>query len=232
MVKGARICISLVPVLLLLAPLPGCGDDDEREVEQKPVDGTFVGKVSGTDALVAVVASPAASGKDKREAQIYVSDGNGLSESFAGSVERNSFTARSGDEGAETSGELAGESVKGTVELPDGKSARYEARRATGASGLYELTVSRKGTLGGASAAGVGVTSKSKLEVPGKGMLKLADGKRRKFEVTAASGGEPGPLRSGQVRLIVLPDGRMSGAGARGPGAGDGETEFFVKSLK
>jgi hypothetical protein len=228
MFKPTRVGVAVVAVLLL-APLAACGgDDDEREAEQRPVDGSFVGKLSGTDALVAVVAAPAEKGKDERTATIYVSDGSELSESFTGSITRNSLTATS--EEVEAKGELAGDSAKGTVKLPDGKSAKYEARRATGAAGLYQLTVSKKGTLSGASAAGVGLTSKSRLAVPGNGSLKFADGKRRKFKVTTAPGGEPGRIRDGEIRLIVLPDGQMSGAGARQAGAG--EPEFYVKSSK
>ena len=229
MLKPTRVWIPFALVLLLLASLPGCGggDDDERDDEQAqtPVDGTFVGKLSGTDALVAVVAAPAAKGEDKRDATIYVSDGRSVSESFRGSVADNSFTAAAQDDDAEAKGELAGDSVKGTIELPDGKSGSYEAARATGASGVYVLTVSAKGRLSGASAAGVGLTSKSRLRVPGTGTLKFADGERRRFKVTAASGGERGPVRDGQVRLIVLPDGQMSGAGAQ---EADAAAEFFI----
>ena len=218
MVKLAWVFVA---ALLLLAPLSGCGGDDEREDDQaqQPVDGTFVGKVAGTDALVAVVAAPAAEGQDKRDATVYVSDGSRVSESFQGSIAENSFTAASQDD-AEAKGELAGDSVKGSVELPDGESADYEAGRATGASGLYELTVSDKGTLSGASAAGVGLTSKSKLRAPGTGSLKFADGKRRRFKITPASEDSPRRIRDGDVRIVVLPDGQMSGAGA----------DFFIKS--
>jgi hypothetical protein len=45
--------------------------------------------------------------------------------------------------------------------------------------------------------------------------------------VAAAPDGEAGRVRSGEVRLIVLPDGELRGAGARQAGAT--EPEFFVK---
>lgn len=51
-------------VLLLLAALAGCGGDED---EAKPITGTFVGKVSDTDAFVAVVAAPAREGMDRGE---------------------------------------------------------------------------------------------------------------------------------------------------------------------
>jgi hypothetical protein len=224
-----RICVGLAVMFVVAAPATGCGGDDNDgdAPAEKAVDGMFVGKVAGTDALVAVVAAP---GKDKREAQVYVSDGTTLSEWFPGSVQGNSFTATSEDDDAEAHGKLSKDSVAGTLKLPDGKTVRYEARRATAASGLYELTVSGKGRLSGASAAGVGLTSKSKLRAPGSGSLKFADGNRREFKVTTVSDDERGPLRAGQVRMIVLPDGQMSGAGVRGSTAGDGEADFYIRS--
>jgi hypothetical protein len=231
MVKPTQLLVGGVALLLLLAPLAGCGDgDDEREDQnpaEKPVDGTFVGKLTGTDALVAVVASPGE--KDPREARIYISDGTRVSEWFEAEIQRNSFDAKSDE--AQAGGKLAGSTVKGSVKLPGGKSAEYEAARATGASGLYELTISRKGTLSGASAAGVALKSKSRLSVPGRGTVRFADGERRSFKVTAAPDGDRGRLRSGQIRLIVLPDGALRGGGLREPGSGDETADFFVKSL-
>jgi hypothetical protein len=218
--------------VLLLAPLAACGsgDDGDDKASEKAVDGTFVGKVSGTDAYVAVVAAPAARGKDRRDLTLYMSDGGRLSESFSGAAERNSFVARSEDDDAEAKGKLAGNSVSGTVKLPDGKTVDYRASRATAAAGLYDLTVSREGQLTGASATGVGLTSKSTLRAPGNGRVKFADGKRRKFEVVADSAADPVRLRGGEARLIVLPDGNLSGAGEGRPAGGGDALDFFIKS--
>jgi hypothetical protein len=213
--------------VLLVAPLAGCGGED-RAAEQsksKPLEGTFLGKVTGTNALVAVVAAPAAGKQERRDVTIYVSDGSKLSEWLGGPVERNSFAAKSDDRDAEVKGELNGNSVKGTVKLPDGKTVRYEAKRATGAAGLYELTVGPKGKLSGASATGIGLTGKTALGADGSGTLKLADGTRHKFDVTGTAAGSELPLRSGQLRVIVLGDGELRGAGrARGSGG------FFIRS--
>jgi hypothetical protein len=220
--RRTRSCASLAVLLLLLLGVAGCGDD-EREDDQggRPIEGTFVGKVAGTDALVAVVAAGG-------DATVYASDGAGGSAELSGAIADNRFSAEAG--GATAEGELTRDSVKGTVELPGGESGDYEARRATGAAGLYTLEVARDGTLSGASAAGIGLTSKSRLVVPGTGALKFADGERRRFRVTAAPEGERGRVRSGELQLIVLPDGEMRGAGAREAGAS--EPEYFVKSAK
>jgi hypothetical protein len=216
-------CLSCLAVLIA-APLAGCGGDD-RAAEQgksKPLDGTFLGKVTGTNALVAVVAAPPAGKEKRQDVTIYVSDGNKLSEWLGGAVERNSFAAKSDD--AEAKGELNGTSVKGTVTLPDGKTGRYEATRATGAAGLYDLTVSPKGKLSGASATGIGLTGKTALQADGSGTLKLADGTRHKFDVTGIAGAGELELRSGQLRLIVLGDGEL-----RGAGRARGSEGFFIR---
>ncbi len=226
MVKRTWTWLSCLAVLLV-APLAGCGGEERtaQKPTTKPLDGTFLGKVTGTNALVAVVAAPAAGKQERRDVTIYLSDGSKLSEWLDAAVERNSFTAASTDRGAKVKGELSGSSVKGTITLPGGDTARYEASRASGAAGLYELTVSPKGKLSGASATGIGLTGKAALGTDGSGTLKLADGTRHKFDVTGNAGDSDLALRSGQLRVIVLGDGELRGAGRlRGSGG------FFIRS--
>jgi hypothetical protein len=213
--------------VLVMAPLAGCGGED-RAAEKptpKPLDGTFLGKVTGTNALVAVVAAPAAEKQQRQAVRIYVSDGRKLSEWLNAAVDRNSFTAASTDRGAEVKGELNGNSVNGTITLPGRKTARYKASRATGAAGLYELTVSPKGKLTGASATGIGLTGKTVLGDDGSGSLKLADGTRHQFDVTGNAAGNELQLESGQLRVIVLGDGELRGAGRARASEG-----FFIRS--
>jgi hypothetical protein len=218
--------------LCALSLIAACGGGEDRDdkADEKAVDGTFVGKVSGRDAFVAVVAAPVARGKDTRELTMYVSDGGRLSESLAGSVQRNGFTAASDDDDAKAKGKLEGNSVSGTLTLPDGKDVSYRATRATAAAGLYDLKVSSDGQLSGASATGVGLSSKSRLRAPGFGRIKFADGKRRKFELTAGAAADPVRLRAGQLRMIVMPDGELSGAGAARPTGGSKELDVFIRS--
>ena len=213
--------------VLVMAPLAGCGGEERaaQKPTTKPFDGTFLGKVTGTNALVAVVAAPAVGKQERQGVLIYLSDGSKLSEWLASPVERNTFAAASDDRDAEVKGELNGNSVKGTIRLPGGKTVRYEASRATGAAGLYELTVSPKGKLSGASATGIGLTGRTAVGADGSGTLKLADGTRHKFDVTGNSEASELQLRSGQLRVIVLGDGELRGAGrARGDGG------FFIRS--
>ena len=215
-------------VLLLLAPLAGCGgDDDEGEKKVKPVAGTFVSKVQGSKAFVSVVAAPRAKGQDKRAITVFVCDAERLCEAFAASAAANDFTATSGGDGGEAKGKLSAKAASGTIEPPEGETLRYKAVQAPATSGLYDLTISRDGKLKGASAAGVALKGNLELPPPGTGTLKLADGKRVKLDVVKSSGDLR--LRPGQVRLIVLPDRQLRGAGK---GRGGGERAFFVRSSK
>jgi hypothetical protein len=220
--------------VLLLAALAGCGGDgDEREgvkEEVKALEGTFVGKADGEDAFVAVVASPAARGEERRELTVYACDAKRLCQWFSGSVSGNSFRVGAERGDGEASGELTRKAATGAIELSDGKTLRYKAERATAAAGLYDLTVSSSGKLTGASATGVGLTGKSTIPKTGDGSLKLADGKRLKLDVTRSSASGSLPLRAGQVRLIVLPDHQLRGAARSRRTAGGSHSDFFIRS--
>jgi hypothetical protein len=216
---------------LLLTPLPGCGGDDGGGGNE-PVTGTFVGRVQGTKAFVAVVAAPAREGQDRRDVTVYVCDARRICELFSGSASGDDFEASSDDRDAQANGKLSAKAVTGTIELADRKPIRYKTSQATATAGLYDLTVSSNGRLRGASAAGVGLTGRSTAPSPGTGTLKLADGSRLRFDVTRYSGNDPIRLRAGQVRLIVLSGGRLRGAGKSRRTAGGGESQFFIRSSR
>jgi hypothetical protein len=215
-------------VLLLAAPV-GCGDDDDgndnnNKRQTTPVAGTFVGKLGGSGEFVAVVAAPPAKGQDRRGVTAFVCDAEQVCAWFSGSAEGNDFVAKSEDGKAQAKVTLTRKAASGSVELPEGNTGRYNAREATATAGLYDLTVSPKGKVTGASAAGVGLTGRVTLPPPGTGQLKLADGTRLRLQVTANRSGDPG-LEPGQLRLIVLPEGELRGAGkSRGQGGAD----FYV----
>jgi hypothetical protein len=225
---GSRITVGLaIPLVLALAACGSGGDGDERPAE-KAVEGTFVGKVAGTKAFVAVVAAPVVGKQEKRDVSVYVSDGKRLSEWFPGSVSGgNTFTAASDDSDAKINGKLGGNAVTGTLELPGGKTVKYQAGPATGAAGLYDLEVSAKGKLSGASAAGIGVKGEAPFDGD-TGTLRLADGSKRKFAITS-NDEKLSSLRAGQVRLIVLGDGELTGAGVPKSSDADGQA-FLIRS--
>jgi hypothetical protein len=213
--------------LLLMALLVGCGGDDGNDNE-RPVAGTFVGKLRGSEEIVAVVAARPTKGEDRREVGAFVCAAKQTCALFSSTASGNTVVAKSGDGEAQTEVRLSGKAATGTVTLPDGKQVRYVAREATATSGLYDLTVSPQGKVTGASAAGVGLTGQVKLPPPGRGRLELADGTRLRFEVTTSGAGDEARLRPGQLRLIVLPNGDAVGAGrTRG---GNGGTAFVVRS--
>lgn len=221
---------ALAAGVLLLATPVGCGDDDDGndnnndQRRSAPVAGTFVGKLSGSGGFVAVVAAPPAKGEDRRDVTTFVCDAEQVCEWFTGSAEGNDFVAKSEDGKAQAKVTLTKKSASGSVELPEGNTGRYKAGQATATAGLYDLTVSRSGKVTGASAAGVGLTGRVTLPPPGTGRLKLADGTRLRLEVTANRSGDPG-LEPGQLRLIVLPEGELRGAGKS---RGEGGTDFYV----
>jgi hypothetical protein len=226
--RGSKLSLALPLLLTALAGCGGDGDgDEEADKKVRPVAGTFVSKAEGSEAFVSVVAEPRAKGQDKRAISVFVCDADKLCQTFAASVAGNDFTATAGDDGGEAKGELSAKAASGTIEPPEGDTLRYKAATAPATAGLYDLTVARDGKLKGASAAGVALKGSLELPPPGTGNLKLADGRRVKLEV-AESSGELSGLRPGQVRLIVLPDRQLRGAGM---GRGGGEQAFFVRSL-
>jgi hypothetical protein len=237
MVKRTPIGVWLMAGALLLTTLAGCtGDDDdrprgkkaERAVEAATLVGSFVGEVKGTKAFVAVVAAPAQEGQDSGAVQVYVSDGRGLSEWFSGPISDGGFAAQSDDGDAEAEGKLSGDSVTGTITLPDGKTGRYKANPPSGGAGLYELTVSSGGELSGASAAGLALKGDITLGRRGTGSINMVDGKRLKLALTRKRADDLAHLRAGQVRLIVLSDGELRGvAKARASKGGSG---YFIRS--
>jgi hypothetical protein len=243
-VAAVVVVVVGLPILALVGVLGGesaegdggnAGKTANPPAVQKPVEGSFVGKVSRMKVLVAVVVAPAEAGQKERAVEVYVTDGDRVSESFSGSISNNSFVAESDDGDSEVKGNLRGESVRGTVELPDDKTVRYRATRPAGAAGLYDLTLSAGGRLRGASAGGIGVTGRIELlegteVLEGTGVLRLADGRRLRFDLAEAPASDLVGIRSGQVRLIVLPNGRVVGAGKRRSASEGDSSSFFIRS--
>jgi hypothetical protein len=232
---GRPICIRFVAAVLVLISLVGCSGDDAPDGNtetatktEKPVEGSFVGEVTGTNAFIAVVAASAEDEESGRNVQVYVADGRRVSEAFSGSISDNSFLAKSTGSDAEAEGELTGESVTGTIDVGNRKAARYNASQPAGAAGLYNLTMSPRGKLSGSSSAGLGVEGRVEL-VTRTGVLRLADGRRVKLDIAEDPASDL-RLRAGQVRLIILPSGEVAGAGKSPLASEGGSSVFFIRS--
>jgi hypothetical protein len=224
--------VSLVAAVLLAWPA-GCGDDDDGDDgngqdRSALVSGTFVGKLEGSGQFVAVVAAPPAEGQQRREVSAFVCDGNQVCTWYTVAASGNEVVAKAEGGEGQTEVALKKSGATGNVELPSGKTAEYSAREATATAGLYDLTVSRKGKLSGASAAGVGLTGSLELPPPGTGKIKLADGTRLEFKVVENSAGDSALVQAGQLRMIVLPNGQVRGSG-KSPGGGR-DSDFLVLS--
>jgi hypothetical protein len=226
---------ALISALLLaLTGVAGCGGDDDDETQEReprPVEGTFVGKARGSDAFVAVVASPAPRGKQRRDATVFVCDGRRLCEWLTGSAQGNTVKAASEGDEAQATVNLTGKAARGSIEVSGGDTVRFTASPAAATAGLYTLTVSANGRFEGASAAGVGLTGRSALPEPGPGTLKLADGTRLKFNATTGAADDALRLPAGEARVIVLPGRQLRGAGNSRGGDEDG-SPFFMRSPK
>ena len=215
--------------LSLVVPLAGCGGDDDggdgENGGSTEISGTYVGDTQDKDTFVAIVGPPT-EGEGGGESEMLVCDATRFCASLPATIDGTSLEAKSDAGDAKAEGELSGDAVDGSVDLPDAKSTRYKADVATAAAGVYDLTVSKEGKLRGTSEAGVALTGESTLPEPGAGTLKLADGTRLEFEATENPAAEAMDLEPGQVRLIVLPSGELRGAG-RSTGADGGEGSYF-----
>lgn len=221
---------GLLAGLALLVPLAGCGGDDNNgdgdgSGSSGEISGTFVGETKDEDAFVAFVAP--AEGEEGGETSFYICDASRFCESLSASMSGGSLEASSDESEASAEGEVSDETMEGTVDLPDGESTTFKAEAATAASGVYDLTVSDDGKIRGASEAGVALTGESSLPEPGSGSLKLADGTRLDFAATEDPAAAAMGLQPGQVRLIVLENGELRGAGRP---KGDEGAYFFLRS--
>jgi len=224
--------VAALCTLFAVVPLAGgCGGDDEDESSSaKPASGVFVGEVPGTGAFVAVTAAAATDGDAPRAVKTYVCDGKRLSEWLPGTASGDSFTATSDDGDAEVKGTLSGNAVTGTVELSDGKTLRFTARRATGDAGLYNLRHLANGQVVGESVAGGRVSGRSEARRPGITELTLPKGGQLRIKVTRDSV-KPPDVPAGAVRLIVLANGRFAGAGKALKTTAGGGASFSVRKL-
>lgn len=135
MKRVLRVAFGVVAPLAVVAILGGCGGDDEQE-EGKMASAAgvteYVGKVSGSQFLIAVAVDK--SGK----VDAYTCDGGGHSESFSGTTEDDRFALTSADGDATLRATRAASTMSGKVKL-EGKSLAFSATEARERGGLYTV---------------------------------------------------------------------------------------------
>ncbi len=219
MKRTRRTFVTLLVGLAVL--IVGCGGEEEREAAprqaDKPVTGTFIGEVPGTDAFVAVVASEPEQGQQERKVVAYLCQVPfGW---FTGSASGNTFSltgaARDPDLGKQNAEKvevrLTDGAATGKFTLANGRELSFTARPLTGVAGLYQMTLPGGRRLTGPSSTGGKVVADIALRPEGgraiTGRFIGPDGSSVPVNTTIGSQISPGDLG----RLIVFPDGRFQG---------------------
>lgn len=213
-----KISVPLLIVIGLFAT--GCGGVDEAnattEKDPAAVSGSFVGKVEGAEIGVAVVAGEPAAEGQARTLSVYVCDGRALSLWFTGQAAGNQ--ADLSTDGVSATVVVRAEGTSGTIALSGGRKLAFTALPASGAAGLYNVTVAANGTVRGTSETGSELTGQlAASEAPDGGPV----------VATASSGDQDVKLealarqvRPGAYRWIVTSDRKVYGANSKGPSAG------------
>ena len=205
------------------------GGGGQEESAQEPFTGSFVGDDifviddnSRVGAFLALVAQEPEDGAGQPEVRAYLSDGRSISEWFnEGSVEGVEFDLTS-DGGAHLLGSLKQDVdsswVSGQIFLADGTVLGFSMPPATGIAGLYDVSISGSELSGTSEGGGqlegwLGETPQEDGLYPVAGIITPADGYPQGFQAFAT------PDVSGELRFIVLEDGRIKG----GPKNGEGE---------
>ncbi len=217
---GRLVSVVLVSTLALWL-LVGCGGGQKEGAQEggapeegaEPVTGEFVGKASGQDAHVAIVAME---GDAAGESEVigYICNGpGGLDEWFWGLASENTVDLESEDGGAHLQATLNEEGAEGTIELADGESVSFvTARTGDGPEGLYQLTLSPDGEVLGTSWSDKRLESEIPPEGTGPvtGEVILPDGSSIPLEYSPGAGVRIND--AGELRAIILPDGSRRGS--------------------
>ncbi len=156
----------VVPLVLVLALVPACGDSDDDEpaapatsalrdrLEELSGAGVFVGGVAFSGNLVAIHfdrTDPGAPGM-----RILVTDGlpDGNAEWFEGKATGTAFRFTSAGGRATIEGTIEEFETDGTIILADGQRRNFFTRPAGDGAGVFEVTVAADGTWKGRSLDG------------------------------------------------------------------------------
>ncbi len=234
-----RMIMVLAMALALWLLVVGCAAQQKEEegaggqeesAQEESFTGSFVGDLieviddnSRVGAFLALVAQEPEDGAGQPEVRAYLSDGRSISEWFnEGSVEGVEFDLTS-DGGAQLLGSLKQDVdsswVSGQIFLADGTVLGFSAPPATGIAGLYDVSISGSELSGTSEGGGrlegrLGDTPQEDGLYPVAGIITPADGFPQDFQAFAT------PDASGELRFIVLEDGRIQGGPKKGEGEG------------
>jgi hypothetical protein len=204
----------------------GCGGNGEETQTgggSAAVTGEFVGKASAEDAYVALSASnPKPNGEFEVVAyvcnrQVPLEGSSELAEWFTGTGSKNAVDLKSQSGKSRLRATFEQSRVRGTVELPDGKSMTFEAAASTeGPAGLFEVGLDDQGNLVGSSRGGKTMRL-SPFERDGEpgytGSITLPGGQTVPYELFVRGGRltkqDLADMKS--PRTIILPDSTSRG---------------------
>jgi hypothetical protein len=220
--RRARCIAVLSASVLAFSLLIGCGGDDGDTSGQSAAQGIVretVGKATAQDAYVALVVLEGAE-PEQTEIVAYVCNAPGeVAELFRGLASEEDVQLTSDDGDARLRGRLTEEGAQGTVDLGDGPPLRFQTSVAgsNDASGLYEVSLYRDGTMVGTSWGNKRLKLKARPNnQAARGEVVLADGDSVPFEIRA---GGPSTRTTGQARVIVLSDGTLRGSRTKSTGS-------------
>ena len=174
----------------------------------KPVAGSFVGKLTGTNTLIAIVASDLKPGAAGRTVSLYFCDDTKVFEWFKGEFKGNTISLDSVSKDAHVQVTLRASGSSGKVDLPGLGKRSFTVKAAQGVSGLYLGSVSADGVVAGRSATGARIEGAIEGDRGVTGQLIPAQGNPVPFTFAGTD------LKSVDFRLIVHPSGESRGARA------------------
>jgi hypothetical protein len=190
----------LLAGLLALTVFTGC---DSASNSDEPVVGEFVGKATGVDDLVAVLADPPGT-NGQRKVQIYLCDGVSRGEWFTGTTADNTVDLTSVTGSANVQATLAPDHVSGSITLLDGTRITFDIPPARDGGGLYDpVIVDAQGRFSSTSLSGATLEGQISAEGRRSGTIVLPDGTRFDFE-RQTDFVQP----AGEYTLVALPAGQ------------------------
>jgi hypothetical protein len=167
---------------------------------------TFVGEAGDGDTHVAVVVAPGAAGTD-REARVYLCDGHARNVWLPGTTAGDALEIAA--DAGQLRATLAAGGVTGEATLPDGTTLNFDATRAEGIAGIYEV-VAADGRFDGVAGDGQRLQGAVAGSLPDGRLLAVAAIALPDDSVHALGFISTADV-TGEIRIITLPGGKPVG---------------------